>query len=771
MKQSFKRVSAVVLTLCLLLALLPSAALASEAPALKPLADPENLRWDTSDDPSKLGTVYWETNGDFQTELEIKYYRDGDTRPVWETFQSYNANFAGPNFSVDHFISHSHEFTSGNYYFTVQNLGDGVTYSDSNVVSSKELENGIFVYTRPENTLPQVKAGTWEWPAAVWEKLEDNSQVRNYYIEYGFSETGTGEPMSIGSTNHAESGKADPWLQENLIQENGNGYYYFRIRPISNDIHTVQNGPFSDWSTGYNLLDASIGVTNELKEIGYLEEPSDIISAVKDLDQTELENAMRADLENKQLGTIDALADLEAKVGGPAKVEVDETLGTFEQDQVSVVGAALNRTDASGEAHDIQLNIGKAAEEHVLDTMYDSTIAVNFSMTLTNVKNPSALDVPVKITLPIPSNINPSFLAILHYHQDGSVEEVWTHCYQDENDKWFVSFVLTSFSDFVLTEKTGDEPGEPDEPGTEKTVTLNGNGGSVTPATATLNEEGKLDMTALPTPVRSGYTFNGWFTMASGGNKIDQNTVLENGATIYAQWTKNPQPSNPGSSSGSGGSSSGGSGGSSRPSPKPTPTPSPKPTPTPTPTPAPTPTPTPAPTPKPEQPATPAPTFHDVPDDAWHAEAVRYVVEHGLMNGVGDGQFAPDIPTTRAMFVTMLARYAGEDTSGGAVWYEKGLSWAKANGVSDGSNPDGTITREQLVTMLYRFSGSPASSGSLSTFPDAANVSDYAEEALKWAVSKGLVGGMGDGTLSPQGSATRAQVATILMRFCSLEQD
>lgn len=116
--------------------------------------------------------------------------------------------------------------------------------------------------------------------------------------------------------------------------------------------------------------------------------------------------------------------------------------------------------------------------------------------------------------------------------------------------------------------------------------------------------------------------------------------------------------------------------------------------------------------------------------------------------------------------MTMLARYDGQDTAGGSEWYEKGMNWAVAEGISDGSNPTGNITREQLVTMLYRYAGSPeVSADALNAFSDAADISDYAKNAVAWAVSNGIVNGMGDGTFAPQANATRAHVAAMFMRF------
>ena len=121
------------------------------------------------------------------------------------------------------------------------------------------------------------------------------------------------------------------------------------------------------------------------------------------------------------------------------------------------------------------------------------------------------------------------------------------------------------------------------------------------------------------------------------------------------------------------------------------------------------------------------------------------------------------------MLMTVLARYAGEDTTGGATWYEKSMEWAKAKGVSDGTNPNANITREQLVTMLYRYAGSPKADGKLDSFSDAASVSTYAADAMQWAVANGIVNGS-NGKLNPQDNATRAEVAAILMRFCEMSK-
>ena len=158
-------------------------------------------------------------------------------------------------------------------------------------------------------------------------------------------------------------------------------------------------------------------------------------------------------------------------------------------------------------------------------------------------------------------------------------------------------------------------------------------------------------------------------------------------------------------------------------------------------------------------------SFDDVKPTEWYADAVRCVVEKGLMSGTGTDAFSPDGTTTRGMLMTTLARYAGADTTGGANWYEKGMAWAQSAGISDGRAPEAGITREQLVTMLYRYADVPKAGGTLDAFADADIVSAYAVDAMRWAAANGIVNGS-HGRLNPQGNATRAQVAAMLMRFC-----
>ena len=163
--------------------------------------------------------------------------------------------------------------------------------------------------------------------------------------------------------------------------------------------------------------------------------------------------------------------------------------------------------------------------------------------------------------------------------------------------------------------------------------------------------------------------------------------------------------------------------------------------------------------------------FSDVADNAWYASAVNYVVDKGLMNGTGEGKFSPEADTTRGMIVTILARLDGKNTSG-TPWYQAGQRWAMEYEISDGTNMTGAITREQLVTMLFRYAvknglEAVTLSENLTQFTDASDISAWAVSAMQWAVGQGLIQGS-NGLLRPQANASRAEVATILMRFCEL---
>ena len=343
-------------------------------------------------------------------------------------------------------------------------------------------------------------------------------------------------------------------------------------------------------------------------------------------------------------------------------------------------------------------------------------------------------------------------------------------------------------------------------------ITLDANGGTLAGGVSELWTNTQGNLIAMPSnPIYRGYTFNGWYDAATGGNKVGTDTVFNADTTIYAQWTykgssdvttyaitvKDAENGTvtcyaraaekgavvtvtvkpdvgyaldkltvtdasgnvidvekvnnttytfvmPGS--------------------------------------------------KVTVEAVFAPTtvepsglpFTDVSTSDWFYSAVKFVYENGLMDGVGNNLFAPNATLNRAMAVTILYRLEGSpDLDGenlgypfadvdGDTWYSDAVYWARLNGIVDGVennrfNPTGSLTREQMATILYRYAqykgADVSASGDLSGFVDSANVSSWAADAVKWAVGSGLVNGVEGNALAPQGTSTRAQAATVLMRF------
>ena len=176
--------------------------------------------------------------------------------------------------------------------------------------------------------------------------------------------------------------------------------------------------------------------------------------------------------------------------------------------------------------------------------------------------------------------------------------------------------------------------------------------------------------------------------------------------------------------------------------------------------------------------------FLDVNEGDWFYDAVAYAYENGLMDGVGGNRFAPNSATTRAQLVTILYRMEGQPAVSGdlpftdveaGTWYTNAVGWAAQNGIVNGVGddtfaPGNDLTREQLVTILYRYAETKgydvSASADLAGYPDGEEIQAYAREAMAWAVAENIIQGMEDDTLKPAGNASRAQIATILMRFC-----
>lgn len=367
------------------------------------------------------------------------------------------------------------------------------------------------------------------------------------------------------------------------------------------------------------------------------------------------------------------------------------------------------------------------------------------------------------------------------------------------------------------------------EAATTYTITFDPNGGTLADdEKATTNEHGKLDKDDLPTPERSRYRFDGWFTEKDGGKKVSENTVFETDTTVYAHWTR--------TSSGGGSShrydgyitvidSKNGDvsvsdtwadeddkitltitpdkgyvvdkieivdlegdkidakkvddednkytfrmancdvtvavtfkeeGKTTEDTDKEE---------------------------DKDDEETTELNFTDVKESDWFYKGVEYVVDKGIMSGVSENEFAPSGKLTRAMLVQMLynmesrpacdAENAFMDVPVGQ-WYTDAVIWANDEKIVSGMGeglfaPNMEITREQMVVMLYNYAKykgyDVTASADLSAFADTASVSAWAQPAMQWAVAEGYISGMGDSQLAPQGTATRAEIASVIMRF------
>ena len=346
------------------------------------------------------------------------------------------------------------------------------------------------------------------------------------------------------------------------------------------------------------------------------------------------------------------------------------------------------------------------------------------------------------------------------------------------------------------------------------TINFDANGGSVQPtSTTTVNYK----LASLPAPTRSGYVFDGWFTQETDGEEVTTDTVFIAGTTIYAHWSYAPTPVSPSyrvtvedTDNGKVASShswavpgvtvtltvSPGEGyelaslsitKSNGDEVKYTDMGNGKFTFT-----------MPASNVKvtavfrtaydacPRDESCPIWHFTDASTTAWYHDGIHYCLANGLMDGVADTLFASDASLTRAMLVTILWRVEGKpvvnyympftDVDGGA-WYAEAVRWAASEGIVNGVTdtsfaPDDPITREQLAAILWRYAkakGYDVSIGeetNILSYEDLAQISEYAIPSMQWACGAGIINGVTESTLVPQGTATRAQAATMLMRFC-----
>ena len=711
---------------------------------------------------------------------------------------------------------------SGTYYIRAKYLGDnGQTYTDSAVGTSNE-----YTYTYPGVTYAAPTNVHWDGANFGYtlseEALTDDTILFLQFEKTDGDDAGRGGRRA-DSTSHLQETDNAAFLERfnERLTRYGAGNYKFRIRVISQDITQKWHSDWSEWSEERyvsaegltedgSLADDLDKIIENLGDDGGTvseETKTAAVEQVQNLDQKALREAMSADQDGT--GVTQQMADLEEKLGIGATVTVeDETLG-IDANDVEIIGAGFS-TEGTGKP---DFTISMADEEISLSNTYQNRVQMEFSLAYSLGADTQliTLAVPIQITIPVPEGIDSRYLRIIHYRQDNSRELITPYIFDGDNGTKMARFTVDQLSPFVFAEYR------------PFTVTFDLNGGEgAAPAARETDEDGRLE--SLPDdPVRTGHSFTGWFTAKENGQKVTTAYQFTADATVYAVWQAGG-----GGSSGGGGGGGGSSGptrytvsapsadngrvalSSNRASKGSTVTL----------------TVTPdegyelaaltvtdaagnvleltdrgdgryaftMPAGQVEihaefrEIAGPEPVqlpYADVAQDAWYYDAVAYAYENGLMEGVGGGSFAPAAVTDRAMLATLLWRLEGEpvvnylmafDDVAEGLWYSEAVRWASAegvvSGVGDGSAfaPGSAITREQMAVMLYRYAqykGYDVSQGGMAVreFDDYASVSEWARYAMEWAVAAGLISGTSGTTLSPQGQATRAEIAAILMRF------
>jgi len=384
------------------------------------------------------GYMAWKPAAPDQGLVEVIIYREGDAEPYEIAYWSFVFDELEDWRAVHDFVMCDPE--NGTYYFTVQSLAASVDCYDSNVAKS-----GLYQYTQPARQLAAPTNLKWNWPAVSFDATSEYVE-----IEWLFASGPEEEPIYCGGSWSPYTQEQKPEIYEKVIQDCGEGYYYYRVRSISDNIDEVRTSEWSALSEPYCTKDLAGDILNRLEAIkNNAATPEEICHYVQALNTTELLAAMEGD--NAENGILAALAELEEAAGGAAAVRVDDPDSVFAAEQIHVLGANLN--EKANPNMGITLVIDKMAGDHVLEDLYDSPGAVSFSMELENAAYQENLEVPVVITMPVPHTLEHELLTVLRYTQDGEAEIIRPTRLFREDGQWYASLILTGFGDFVMTQE------------------------------------------------------------------------------------------------------------------------------------------------------------------------------------------------------------------------------------------------------------------------------------------------------------------------------
>ncbi len=422
---------------------------------LSPVAAPSELEWGyTYDDGVKValpGAVSWKSGITDTTGIEYVYFyrinEDGSETLVNQYGGvGYDAKnyMAGYNSSMELLLS---DIPSGRYYFTVYSQGDYKNTKDSETVRSS-----VWEYTKPSDRLDTATNLGWSDDSfrAEWTNPNGADEIHYTLVSWYYKDREDGNMYVFSRIISQDNEFAE--LREYYMAMMGTGYYSYAVQFISADITKTLSSELSERSEWYHLEKMPETPTAQLG--GLLNDPNksneEKLEEVQNMDTEVLKDIME---ENSDAMNI--LVQLETNVaGGTAQVdvsaEVSEEIAELVVEEISIVGANLN--SKKDESVNVTLVIDKVEEERDITGNYDTSTAVQFSMTLDNVKDTKNLEVPVVVTIPVPAGIAADKVVVLHYHDDGTYDVINPEV-SIVGGKAYAQFILTSFSDFAILEK------------------------------------------------------------------------------------------------------------------------------------------------------------------------------------------------------------------------------------------------------------------------------------------------------------------------------
>ncbi len=518
---------------------------------LQQLPAPKNLRWNEDENgQAAYGSISWDSVENCEGEYYITVYRNGED--VFHT--SWGELYYGDRQSVD--VVHSNIFNeSGIYTFSVVAEGDGIQWVDSEPVMS-----GGFHFTAPNQKLETPTELQWIENGILRHKAVENAGGYLYEV-YNQNKKSLGilwdppyNTLSASATGYAEKDLSKYMIEVSGWEEDLKGIYV-TVTALTYNINEYQNSDKSVFSAIYNIEAAESAAESSMNSL--LEDIDNETSTAAEALDSFLEQMEDSNIENTDIAIsmqqneqfVNSISRLEAAYCEETGIEV--AIGNNEEDneyletrgidvsKVTIVGAALNSQDGA----DVNINFSKVEEmPQVNESFYKNTVAVNIG--IEGVKDAEKLDIPIQIKMPVPTGVLPERLVIIHYHADGTSEEIHPAVSYDGEGKAYVTFVLTSFSTFVFCNEQDPAPAQTGGGGggggagaSTYTVKLDTNGGNE--LKNIIVKKGQ-SIGTIQTPQKKGYVFDGWYADKDLTKLYSADEKVTASTTLYAGWKVDP---------------------------------------------------------------------------------------------------------------------------------------------------------------------------------------------------------------------------------------